>query len=143
MTHLPIPQTENVDPARLAPGQWCHRRDKTIGEGDIHASYSADRIGMAQPVRKPFSWKGAQWVCVSFRYSGDEEFAEAYRLVARPVFDGEPVSYAAKTADGEAARADPNGFYHGMTVRHGGQDYVLCGPPFVFIPGEAAQLSLF
>lgn len=142
MTHLPTPQTETVEPARLAPGQWCHRREKTVGEGDIHASYSADRIGMAQPVRKPFFWKGAPWVCVSFRYAGDEVFAECYRLVARSAFEGEPVSYAAKTADGEAARADPHGFYHGMAVRHAGQDCVLCGPPLVFIPGVAAQLSL-
>lgn len=98
---------------------------------------------MAQPVRKPFSWEGEQWVCVSFRYAGDEVFAKAYWLVPVPAFDGEPVSYAAKTADGDAARADPNGFYHGMTVTHAGQDCVLCGPPLVFIPGETAQLSLF
>lgn len=143
MTHLPTPQIHKVEPARLVPGQWCHRADKTVGEGDIHASYSADRIGMAQPVRKPFLWKGALWVCVSLVSRGGDLSAEAYRLLAWPAFDGEPVSYAAKTADGETVRADPNGFYHGMAVRHAGQDYVLCGPPLVFIPGVTAQLSLF
>jgi len=47
-----------IDPARLASGQWCHRANKTIGQGDISKSYSADRIGMGQPVRKPFEWQG-------------------------------------------------------------------------------------
>ena len=27
-----------IDPARLAPGAWCHRQEKTIGQGDIAAS---------------------------------------------------------------------------------------------------------
>lgn len=90
MTHLPIPQIEKVDPARLAPGQWCHRADKTVGEGDIHASYSADRIGMAQPVRRPFSWKGGQWVCVSFVSRGGDPSAEAYRLCPDPLLTASP-----------------------------------------------------
>ena len=45
------PQIQLVDPERFAPGTWCHRTEKTIGEGDIAASYSADRIGMGQSVR--------------------------------------------------------------------------------------------
>lgn len=135
----PIP----VDPARLAAGQWCHRTEKYLGEGDIHASYSADRIGMRQPVRKPFSWHGGLWVCVSIAGRRDDLTFEAYRLVHPPAFTGTPVTYAQKTADSEAARNDPDGFYHGMIVRHGGQDFVLCGPPVSFIRGQAAQLSLF
>jgi hypothetical protein len=31
---------------------------------DISASYSTDGIGMSQPVRRPFSWRGGLWVCV-------------------------------------------------------------------------------
>jgi len=144
MTRLPTSaQIQNVDPARLAPGKWCHRAEKTVGEGDIHASYSADRIGMGQPVRKPFLWKGSSWVCVSLVTCGGALSAEAYRLIDPLAFKGEPVSYAVRTADGDAARADPNGFYHGMSVRHAGQDVVLCGPPLVFVPGETEQLSLF
>ena len=46
--------THSVDPARFRWGTWCHRTDKMIAEGDIAASYSADRIGMGQPVSKPF-----------------------------------------------------------------------------------------
>ena len=133
-----------VDPARLASGQWCHRAGKTIGEGDINASYSADRIGMGQPVRKPFSWRGALWVTVGNRYRGKGTVcAEAYRLTHPAAFEGEPTTYAEKTRDCDAARADPLGFYHGMTVTHGGQSFILAGPPATFVAGETQQLSLF
>jgi hypothetical protein len=120
------PITHEVDPARLESGNClppppsggCHRANKTIGQslppartgGDISASYSADRIGMSQPVRKPFSWQGSLWVCVGMSHLGGVTTAEAYRLVHPQVFDGEPLSYSAKTANSEAARADPNGF---------------------------------
>lgn len=133
-----------IDPARLAPGAWCHRAQKTLGEGDIHASYSADRIGMSQPVRKPFAWKGALWVCVSIGYCRDGvACAQAYRLVHPQMFDGAPVSYAEKRFDGDAARRDPDGFYHGMEVRHAGGEVVLCGPPVTFVQGQTEQLALF
>lgn len=134
-----------VDPARLASGAWCHRAEKTVGQGDINASYSADRIGMGQPVRKPFSWEGGLWVCVGNRYRGPETMeAEAYRLVHPSLFAGKPVTYAEKLADGgDAARADPHGFYHGMSVSHAGTTFVLCGPPLIFVPGKTVQLSLF
>jgi hypothetical protein len=118
---------------------WCHRTEKTIGEGDIVASYSADRIGMGEPIRKPFEWKGSLWVCVSLSHEG----AKAYRLMHPQAFKGEPVSYSAKTADADAARQDPNGFYHGMTVKHGSQPLVLCGPPALLVAGESEQMDLF
>ena len=132
-----------VDPARLRPGVWCHKVQKTIGEGDIAASYSADRIGLAQPVRKPFHWQGSLWLCVQMQRRNGVDSAEAYRLTDPRSFIGQPLTYAAKTADADAARADPEGFYHGMTVRHAGQVLVLCGPPVTFVPGESAQLDLF
>ena len=47
-----------VDPARLASGRWCHTRDRQIGEGDISASYSADKIAEGR-VRSPFKWQNA------------------------------------------------------------------------------------
>lgn len=53
------------------------------------------------------------------------------------------MTYAQKTADGDEARADPNGFYHGMSVKHAGTVFVLCGPPVTFVAGETAQLTLF
>jgi hypothetical protein len=132
-----------VDPERLNSGQWCHKADKTVGEGDIAASYSADRIGMNKPIRSTFSWQGSNWVCVATQYCGAEISAEAYRLVDLRAFVGQSASYAEKTSDGDAARADPNGFYHGMTVTHAGRTFVLSGPRARFEPGQEAQLSLF
>jgi hypothetical protein len=139
----PEPETFAVDPARLSDGEWCHRAEKTIGQGDIAASYSAERIGMNQPIRKPFNWKGSLWVCVGRTFRNASQSAEAYRLVHPQLFNGEPVTYAAKTADGDAARCDPNGFYHGMIVRHAGQSLVLRGPPVTLVPGASEQLDLF
>jgi len=129
----------SLDSARLRWGTWCHRTEKMTGEGDIAASYSADRIGLGQPLRKPFEWRGSLWVCVGLGY----ESAEAYRLMHPQAFDGAPVTYRAKVADGEAARKDPNGFYHAMSVSYGGSTFVLCGPPALFVPGESAQMDLF
>ena len=74
-------QTQQVDAARLNSGRWCHRAERMIGEGDISASYSADRIGSEEPVRKPFCWQGGLWVCVSIAGRVGELRAEAYRLV--------------------------------------------------------------
>jgi hypothetical protein len=132
-----------IDPARLAHGQWCHRREKTIGQGDIDASYSAERIGMGQPIRKPFEWQGSLWVCVGTSGMNGKSTAEAYRLIHPQTFDEEPTTYREKLKDPDAARADPSGFYHGMAVQCAGKTLVLCGPPALFIPGETAQLDLF
>ena len=134
--------TQAIDPSRLQSGQWCHRTQKTIGQGDIDASYSGDRIGMGQPVRKPFSWRGALWVCTGKSHL-DGGTATAYRLIHPQLFDGTPVSYGEKGADGDAARADPNAFYHGMSVKHAGQTMALCGPPVTFAPGQTEQPDLF
>jgi hypothetical protein len=48
-------------------------------------------------------------------------------VVDRPTFSWEIA---------EAARNDPNGFYHGMTVKQGQETFVLSGPPVVFVVGE-------
>lgn len=135
--------TVSIDPARLMPGVWCHKRDRTIGEGDIYASYSADRIGMGRPVARPFTWRGGQWVCVSIEGRKDQFTAQAYRLTHPAAFEGVPVTYGAKTLDAESARGDPDGFYHGITVTHAGASFVLTGPPVTFTPGQAEQLALF
>lgn len=117
---------------------------KTLAKGDIAGSYSADRIGMGQPVRKPFSFEGALWTCVGTGPYGDGlRYPEAYRLVHPMTFKGASVSYAARVVNGETARADPHGFYNGMRVRHAGQAFVLCGPPLIFVPGETQQRELF
>ena len=132
-----------TDPARLASGQWCHKRNRQIGEGDISASYSADRIAYGQPVRRPFEWQGGLWISTGNAIPHGPDSAEAYRLTAPTQFGGQPQTYAEKTADSEAARRDPNGFYHGMIVLQRGREMVLSGPPVVFVPGLAQQPDLF
>lgn len=139
----PQPVTFLVDPKRLASGQWCHRLNKEIGEGDIVASYSADRIGMNNPIRRAFSWQGAEWVCISIQHRYGTATACAYRLIPLASFNGAAVDYAEKTRDGDAARSDPLGFYHGMKIRYAGGRFVLCGPRAYFEAGEPEQRSLF
>lgn len=158
--NLPPKQRETaaVNPARLA---W---RDtgREICEGDIHASYSADLIAECGRIRKPFKWQDGLCVCTGISSagltaSGTQEH-EAYRIVPARMFTGTMKGYREKTAraeDAEAARNDPNGFYHGMTIRHGAENFVLCGPPIRFSaaasperPGcasgdEPLQLTLF
>lgn len=143
-----------VKASRLAWGEW--RGEKKIGEGDIRRSYSADRIADGKPIRSPFEWQGSYWSCVSIAGAGltitrQHEF-RAYRLVPRRLFSGEPTSYRDKTAIDDrltAAREDPLGFYHGITVRHGKNTFVLAGPPAKFVANKAdgeqtgAQLRLF
>jgi hypothetical protein len=129
--------------------------------GDINESYSADRIASGQPVRKPFQHDGALWICTSITGSGltvsGSSEHEAYQIVPQHMFAGTPITYGTRTSAGEsaeAARKDPNGFYHGVAVKHGCETFVLCGPPLRFVPEEVAvrpepnspeplQLSLF
>jgi hypothetical protein len=50
----------------------------------------------------------------------------------------------------EVARSDPNGFYDQMTVKHGGQEFVLCGSKVQImarqhedVPSPQVQLAVF
>lgn len=133
------PRSHKVEPSRLAFGVWCHASEKQIGEGDVRASYSADRIGMGQPIRKPFRYSGELWVCVGTGLAG----AEAYRLVHPSLYSGTPHSYHDRCRDGDRARSDQVGFYDGIIVRHARRELVMVGPPVTFVAGEEAQLTLF
>ena len=44
---------------------------------------------------------------------------------------------------GDAARKDPNGFYHGTTVSHAGKTSCISGPPVELVAGEPEQMELF
>ena len=130
-----------VPASRLAWGEY-HGERKT-GEGDIHASYSADRISENKSIRKPFEWQASLWCCVSIVPRGltvtNQEEVTAYRVVPQRMFTGDTTTYggrAAREDDLEAARGDPLGFYNGVIVRHGKNSFVLCGPPATFIAGE-------
>lgn len=139
----PIPQDSvRVSPSRLNRGYWCHASNREKDRGDISASYSADLIALEGRICKPFLLHGALHVTVGLAHL-PEEHAEAYRLVELSQFDGEPTSYGQRNK--EEARNSPDGFYHGMTVRHGKQTYVLNGPPVILCGGdpEPVQESLF
>lgn len=96
-------------------------------------SYSADLIGMSNKVRKPFAMDGSLWVCVG--HSGNFHrlvSIKIYKLTPARAFDGIATNYRSKidVDGGESARRDPLGFYHGMTVQHSGNEYVLTGPAY-------------
>jgi len=138
-----------VNPARLAWGTFDHAKSDYMNEGDIPASYSGDCIAMGQPVRKPFRMDGEMWLTISLSNDG----ARAYRLCPLRVFNGTPTTYRDKSGTSEcaeAARNDPNGFYDRMIVKHGGQQFVLCGPEVRIVASQhedvfvaQVQLALF
>jgi hypothetical protein len=131
-----------VNPSRLAWGKHDHGRKRDIGEGDIYASYSADTIATAGKIRRAFRWQAQLMVTVSLSGHGGIAQAEAYHLIPLKGFAGTTMSYAEKIGDAdiaEAARNDPNGFYHGMTVKHSSEAFVLAGPPVLFVAAEEAQ----
>jgi hypothetical protein len=134
-----------MDSRRLAHGDWVNGRCK--GQGDIVASYSADRIGEGRPVRTPFAWRGGLWICVGMCGGDETAQAEAYRIVLRPSFEGETFTYQSKISpdSGDTARADPLGFYHGVEIKHAGSKWVLVGPQIKFTPSseKMGQLDLF
>lgn len=117
------------------------------GGGDINESYSADRIASGQPVQKPFQHDGASWICTSITGSGLTSSGswehEAYRILPERMFIGSPTTYGTRTRTFETAKArnDPNGFYHGVAVKHGRAPFVLCGPPLRFVPEEIASVQ--
>jgi hypothetical protein len=128
----------------------------SIGQG----AYSADRICEGRPIRPPFEHGGTLWVTVSISGGGltatGEIEMKAYRLVPEAMFKGTPTTYAQKVIPdhGDAARADPLGFYDAMKVVCGGKPFVLKGPPATFTAAAEAvrpaeqpeveqQMSLF
>ncbi|MCA9283161.1 MAG: hypothetical protein H6812_04590 [Phycisphaeraceae bacterium] len=141
-TTKPAREIIEIEPHRLAWGVWDHKAQKQFGKGDIRASYSGERIGMDQPIRRPFMLRGSLWITTGFGGIGGDT-AEVYRLVDPSVFAGKPTTYREKTRDAEAARNDPLGFYHGMAVRCGKATLILCGPPVLLTPSSTEQLGLF
>lgn len=138
---ITIPPIYAVDPDRLALGQWSHDFNQTVGEGDIAASYSADLLAMEGRVRCPFVYHGELWVTTS-RTNGN---AEAYRLTPLDDFQAEAqaVTFGDRFHDCAAARKDPQGFYHSVSVQYRKDWFVLDGPPSLFMPGDVVQPSLF
>lgn len=139
----PKPQLHEVDPARLADGHWCARRQRTVGQGDIARSYSADRIAEGKRIREPFNWLSSAWVCTGSGPHGHVRAHEAYRVVVPGSLGFPSRTYQERAQQGDAARTDPNGFYHGVIVSRSGRTMALRGPPALFVPGQRSQLDLF
>lgn len=119
-----------------------------FGQGDVNlaaalASYSADRIGEAGCIRRPFEMDGSLWVCIGMSAGGQGSAGRyrsirIYRLTPAAKFVDAATTYREKTMDCEAARNDPNGFYHGITVKSGGQTFVLTGPEYELLAEPTA-----
>ncbi len=137
--HADINEHE-LDPDRFEPGTFCYRKERTVGEGDISASYSADIIALEGRVRNPFRWNGADWVSIG---SGMGSRQKVYKLVDLTLFPRRSMTYQEKVRDADAARKDPFGFYDGMWVKHWNQVFVLCGPQVIVRPGQPSQVELF
>jgi hypothetical protein len=106
--------------------------------GDISNSYSANLINNGN-IRKPFRYRGQLYTTtstISGMYPDSIRKAEAYRLVLAVLFDGQISELRTKIDhdNGNSARSDPNGFYHGIPITYQSQQYVLAGPPVTFLP---------
>ena len=101
----------------------------------MHAAYSGDTIAMAGTIRMPFKFEGSLWVTVGTSGRPHGESVRAYRVIPLRMFQGEPTTYRAKVDidGGETARNDPMGFYHGMRVKSGKEQYVIIGPETHFV----------
>jgi ParB family transcriptional regulator, chromosome partitioning protein len=118
--------------SRTSAKPGAMRTSATIAE-----SCSTDLIQNGK-IRKPWLHDGALW-CATGRGFGK---CEAYRLVKRSEFTGKATGYNSKVLrdNGNKARRDPKGFYHRMTVKFGGEAYVLVGPPKSF--GEDSRADV-
>lgn len=90
------PQEFLVDPASLAPGRWCHTRDRQIAEGRV---------------RSPFKWKNAIWVSLGGASRGNHCAAQAYRIIERKFSDGATIIYYENARLRAAARGGSEGLY--------------------------------
>jgi hypothetical protein len=112
---------------------------------EVEASYSADRINSGK-VRQPFMYQGRPHVYGGGMMCNKRHEMEAIELVPIEQFKGEPTTYDKKLSVpggkylGDYARNDPNGFYYGMTVKHGGQTYV-CGKVSALLVFEGEKLT--
>jgi len=132
--HAPTP-IDNPKPATR--GVTVHPIRLT-NRGDISNSYSADVIDKGK-IRKPFHYNGQLYTTTSAAsgmYPDSIRQAEAYRLVPAKLFDGQITDFHTKIHhdNGRSARSDPSGFYHGIAITHQRRQYVLAGPPLMFLP---------
>jgi ParB-like chromosome segregation protein Spo0J len=112
---------------------------------ELSESYSADKIPDGK-MRKPVKTDGYGLLVSTGSAGGTNEGSiECYRVLTSGDYAGPEVkpavTYNEKISGdgGESARNDPNGFYHGMRINHGGAAYVLFGPPLYFGLRKSAE----
>lgn len=123
----------------------------------IEESYSGDTIADSKSVRRPFKFNGKFYVSTGGVCRGPTVLEEeAYQIVPRGEFEGkacfygEPLRQVGEDEEGEdwaaQRRAQREGFYHGMLINRGKSEWVLVGPPLLFVAKEGSigskQLSL-
>jgi hypothetical protein len=100
----------------------------------VEASYSGDSIAKKTPkVKKPFTYNGSLWIYTV----GDGSEYRCYALMPWAGYTGEIRTYTVPEGREheeyyQSLRHDPNGFYNGMIVKWGKEDYVLVGPEVIF-----------
>ena len=138
-TSPPSTNTQRSPPIRNRRRQHIIVIDaiRLSNQGDISNSYSGDLIDNGK-IRRPFSYNGKLYVITSSAHGPSLCKAEAYQLLPEYLFNSEPTTYANKIHydGGETARHDPNGFYHGISVKHQGKTAVLTGLPLTFVPPQ-------
>ncbi len=110
----PVKATSTLPTAPMSSPRTAAFASHSCGNGDLYVCTSITGSGLTE--------------------SGTQEH-EAYRMVPEKMFTGTTKTYGQKNRQGRRCRGssnDPNGFYHGMTIKHGAEIFVLCGPPIRF-----------
>lgn len=113
---------------------------------EIRESYSGDTIASQKTIRGPFQFEGRTYVSVGWIQTGEE----CYRVVPRDQCDddvawyGEELTWDVTLTESEKRyggwgayrRSQPEGFYHRMLVKRGKSEWVMLGPPVLFVSRE-------
>jgi ParB/RepB/Spo0J family partition protein len=114
---------------------------------DIAATYSADIIdgnGKQGRIKRPARVGDLLVVCMGFG-AQPKGTLDVWRVIPREEWTGPTWTFVEKmrldpdhVRSGETARNDPLGFYHGMTAKAGGKEWVIVGPQIRLIAEKEA-----
>ncbi len=113
----------------------------------LYKSNSCGAISEGQPVSAPVEFEGKRYLATGGCTGGGQDEVDAYMVIPRAEYSGEVRTYAVPKGRKydeyyDSLRADPNGFYNGMVVKQGKNEWVLVGPEVTFVPaGEQGDFS--
>ncbi len=122
------PHTVKVDATRLVAG------------GDIFESWSAMKVIKGEDISNPFKdANGLEFVSIG-DYEAIPGAKQAYRLLPKEAYSGEVKSFTPREGESNddfraRLKSDPLGSYNGAIANRQGKEYILIGPPVVFVPG--------